>query len=235
MRKLQAAGIYVFAILNLRNINTEMRDGSRYARWYYSYYDVLTNIVDAFHRFPNTLGFAFDLDDKIVAGIEHLGLEKTVIRDMKAYIANKKYRKIPVGAFGFSYNPSSVTEYLNCGDKHSSADFYGIKNIFKRSAPLPYYRILENYSNYSIPLFFFYDNSGKNNSEFLEVQDIYAESITNVFSGGVVREWLDNPTSKEDRGKCPMNRVSIQCLYYARSCSSQWVQCNFEPWLHGSF
>jgi hypothetical protein len=210
MRLLQEAGIYVLVILNMRNMNIDMTNGPGYARWDYSYYDLLTRLVDAFQVYPNTLGFAFDLNDNAVAGVEHIGFDKTLIRDMKQYIKSKNYRTIPVGALGFSYNPTSVTEYMNCGDKESSADFYGIKNFFKFSAPLPYYRILESYSNYSIPLFFYFDNNGKKDQDFAQVRDIYAESITKVFSGGVVREWFDNPTSTMNRGRYAMSYNPLQ-------------------------
>jgi hypothetical protein len=208
MRLFQEAGIYVLVILNMRNMNIDIADG--YPRWDYTYYDLLTRLVDAFQGYSNTLGFAVDLNDPSVAGVEHISLEKTVLRDMKKYIQSKSYRNIPVGALGFSYNPASVSEYITCGSKESSADFYGIKNLFRYHAPLPYYSISENYINSSIPLFFYFDSNLKKDQDYSQVQDIYAEPVTKVFSGGVLREWFRNPSSEQDRGMCASSYIIIQ-------------------------
>jgi hypothetical protein len=201
MRLFQEAGIYVLVILNLRSMNSDIRDGRRYPRWDYTYYKFLTHVVDNFQGYSNTLGFILDLNDDMTRGIELVSLEKTAVRDLKEYIKSKTYRRIPIGATGFSYNPSTVTEFLNCGNSGSSIDFYGIKHYFKSTTSLPYYEILEDYRNYSLPLFFYYDGSTKKDPEFAEVQDIYANSITAVFSGGIVRDWYHEPVTQGMSGE----------------------------------
>jgi hypothetical protein len=208
MRLLQEAGIYVLVILNMRNMNTDTADG--YPRWDYSYYDLLTRLVDAFQGYPNTLGFAVDLDDVYKPGVEDVSLEKTVLRDMKKYIQSKNYRPIPVGAIGFSSNPASVYEYMTCGSKESSADFYGIKNRFSNRGPLPYYRISEDYSNSSVPLYFYYNSNLQKDQNYSQVQDMYAEPVTKVFSGGVLLEWFRNPISTQDHGRWTNSYVAIE-------------------------
>ena len=122
---------------------------------------------------------------------------KAAVRDTKAYISGKGYRKIPVG---YSANDDSITrvaiaEYFACGDSSSAVDFYGI-NMYEWCGNSTYQTSgyearTQEFSNYSVPIFF--SEYGCNVPQpriFTEVQAIYSSPMTDVWSGGIVYEWF---------------------------------------------
>ena len=156
------------------------------------------SVVDIFAPYDNVLGFfAGNEVTNNNTNTPASAFVKAAIRDTKAYIANKGYRKIPVG---YSANDDSITreaiaEYFACGDSSSAVDFYGI-NMYEWCGNSTYQSSgyearTQEFSNYSIPIFF--SEYGCNVPEpriFTEVQAIYSSPMTDVWSGGIVYEWF---------------------------------------------
>jgi len=119
---------------------------------------------------------------------------KAAVRDIKAYIKVKNYRKIGVG---YATNDDAairipLAHYFNCGDDPANAiDFWGY-NIYSWCGASSYtlsgydQRTLE-FANYSVPAFF--AEYGCNTVQprlFTEVQALYGKNMTKVWSGGIV-------------------------------------------------
>jgi hypothetical protein len=106
MRLLEDAGIYVILVLNGLNEDTQVVDGARVLPWDYTTYGRFFGRIDDFRKFSNTLAFAFDLTDMSDEASQFTPKIKAAARDVKEYIANRKYRAIPVGSFEYDHPTS---------------------------------------------------------------------------------------------------------------------------------
>jgi len=124
---------------------------------------------------------------------------KAVVRDMKHFIKNRNLRLIPVGysAADVSENRLETAHYFNCGDyEMARVDMFGFNDYswcgdssFTKSG---YDSKVEEYSNYSKPIFL--SEFGCNRVSprpFTEVEALYSEKMTHVFSGGLVYEYSE--------------------------------------------
>jgi hypothetical protein len=59
---------------------------------------------------------------------------------------------------------------------------------------------IEQFGNYSIPSFLHYGCKKTRQHNFTEVQTIYGEDGSRVFSGGLVYDWLELAERPEDMG-----------------------------------
>ena len=158
------------------------------------------SVVDIMATYSNVLGFfAGNEVTSNYSNSDASAFVKAAIRDTKAYLSAQNYRAIPVG---YAANDDSATrepeaEYFACGGSSVSADFYGI-NMYEWCGNATYEssgyeaRTAE-FSNYSIPIFF--SEYGCNTVQprtFSEVQAIYSEPMTGVWSGGIVYEWFED-------------------------------------------
>ncbi|KAK7206035.1 Glucanosyltransferase-domain-containing protein [Myxozyma melibiosi] len=169
---------------------------------YYSYNYILAQhnfaTIDVFQNYTNLLGFI--AANEVVNDVnttKAATVLKAVIRDMRAYIKARDYRSIPVGyaAADVEENRYQLAHYLNCGEEDTRAEFFAINDYSwcgdSSYTVSGYSTKVKNFSNYSLPLFF--SEYGCNLVEprpFSEVESIYSEEMTAVFSGGLVYEYV---------------------------------------------
>lgn len=140
MNELADAGIYV--ILDANNpaysINRYAPDSS--------YNDVYLQSVfatiDAFAKYPNTLAFFSGnevVNDNVTSTLSARFVKATT-RDMRQYIGNRGYRKIPVGysAADVAQNRKQLSDYMNCGTDDERSDFFAFVSSTHNHQPRIY-------------------------------------------------------------------------------------------------
>ncbi len=84
--------------------------------------------IDAFIKYPNTLAFfsGNEVVNATAASTLSAPYVKAVTRDMRQYIGDRKYRKVPVGysAADVSTNRMQLANYMNCGTDDERSDFF---------------------------------------------------------------------------------------------------------------
>jgi hypothetical protein len=215
MRLLEDAGIYVILILNGLNEDAQVIDGRRVLPWDYTTYTRFFARIDAFRKFSNTLAFAIQLTDFSDDESHFTPKLKAAARDMKEYIANKKYRAIPIGAFEFDHAATSIADYMRCGTPGESVDFHGVNTVWDLPKPpadptLKYGdprcinasfagdRIVQQFKDYPIPTLLLNGCEAKYNHTFDEVPVIYG-NLSDTFSGVIVQNYFDE--KQHDRGR----------------------------------
>lgn len=194
------AGIYLFLDLETPYTTVVSDDPT----WTVAQYDDFAANVDAFANYPNTAGFFIGNEVVNAYNVSSAApFVKAAARDMRAYIAAKGYRAIPVGYASADVADLQIqlAEYLSCGDETDGIDFYGI-NIYRWCGNSSYtesgYDVLEaQYKNLSRPAFF--SEFGCNiplgeTRTFGEIPSLYG-IMADVFSGGIVYEWVEETNS----------------------------------------
>ncbi|KAK9454504.1 Glucanosyltransferase-domain-containing protein [Dipodascopsis uninucleata] len=198
MTLLASAGIYL--VLDV-NTSEEGQSLNRYEPWTTyteSYLSHVFQVIEAFAGYNNTL--AFFAGNEVINDNQSAAASpnyvKAVVRDMKNYISNNIKRTIPVG-----YSAADVLDFrvplaawFECGPEDEAVDFYGVNSYqwcgittFTGSG---YNILVEDYANYSLPLFL--SEYGCNLSPprtFQEVEAIFSDKFSVVFSGGLVYEY----------------------------------------------
>ncbi|KAK6203596.1 glycolipid-anchored surface protein 5 precursor [Scheffersomyces amazonensis] len=196
MNLLANNGIYVVLDVNIPYASIARNDPS--CSYNTDYLQEVLATVANFAVYNNTLGFwagnEVINDGPSLASAPYV---KAVVRDMKTFIKNRNFRQIPVG-----YSAAAVDEYkqpsadyFNCGsDELARVDMFGFNDYsWCGDATIQtsgYQQDLEDFSNYSIPLFF--SEFGCNTVSprpFTEIEVIYSELMSSVFSGGLVYEY----------------------------------------------
>jgi hypothetical protein len=197
MDQLANAGIYVLLYFTGKSIRSVMDEhGKTFSRWDYIWYQSMERRIDEFHRYPNTLGIAY------FTGTVHditLPKAKAAIVHMKEYMRQKGYRRLPFGFEGdetrneVDLTASSLPDFVNCGDRDSSADFYsiGLSPSCLKNSYIIRSRLTEKYSNYSIPTVLSYRCNTTDQHDFAEIPEILGEDGSKVFSGVSFQEWFD--------------------------------------------
>lgn len=206
MSMLAAAGIYLVLDVNSPLPSHHL---NRYEPWTTYDSSYLENVFKAVHQFStynNTLGFFAGneiINDKLSATNSPVFV-KAVVRDIKAYIAKNSPRPIPVGysaADDLDYR-ISLSQYLECTDSDhlESIDFYGVNSYQwcgdQTMDSSGYHTLVKDYKQYSKPVFL--SEYGCNEvlpRRFGEVQAIYSPEMTDVFSGGLVYEFTQEPNN----------------------------------------
>lgn len=152
--------------------------------------------VDMFSQYDNTLLF-FSGNEVINSDNNSFTAPyiKAVTRDIKAYIGARGYRSIPVGysAADVSDNRYQMATYMNCGPDNVRSDFFAF-NDYSWCDPSSFQQSgwsakVQQYSNYSIPLFLSEYGCNTNTRQFQEVASLYSTQMTAVYSGGLVYEY----------------------------------------------
>lgn len=194
MQMLQNAGIYV--LLDLSEPGTSInRDDPQ---WNDDLYARYTSVIDAFQNNTNLFGyFAGNEVSNNNTNTDASAFVKAAVRDMKAYIKSKNYRSQYVG---YATNDDAdirvdLANYFNCGPAEESIDFWGY-NIYSWCGNSSFsesgYDVrTQEFSNYSVPAFFAeYGCNTVQPRTFSEVQAIYGDQMTGVWSGGIVYEYF---------------------------------------------
>lgn len=197
MQALNDAGIYVIADLS----EPELSINRNNPEWNTDLYKRYTSVVDSLQQYSNVLGFfAGNEVSNVVNNTDASAYVKAAIRDVKAYIKQKGYRKIPVG---YSTNDDKdiredLYTYFSCGDEDVRADFYGV-NIYewcgRSSYELSGYKDrTDEYRNSNIPVFFSeYGCNLVSPRLFTEVGTLFGDEMTGVWSGGIVYMYHEEP------------------------------------------
>ena len=188
---LQSAGIYL--IQDLSNPSSSINRNA--PTWTTELYADYAAVIDAMANYTNVLGFfAGNEVSNDVNNTNASAFVKAAVRDMKAYIKTKNYRTIGVG---YATNDDAniridLAHYFNCGsDPASAIDFWGY-NIYSWCGASSYTQSgydqrTAEFANYSVPAFFAeYGCNTVQPRQFTEVQAIYGDNMTGVWSGGIV-------------------------------------------------
>lgn len=194
MNALAKAGIYL--ALDVNTPKYSLNRATPGVSYNPTYLQSIFATIDAFAGYSNTLLF-FSGNEVIndANSTSAAPYVKAVTRDMKQYIGERGYRNIPVGysAADVSENQYLMAQYMDCGETPSQSDFYAINN-YEWCDPSSYTTsgwsaLVEQYSNYSIPLFMSEYGCITNERTFAETAELYKEEMTKVFSGGLVYEY----------------------------------------------
>ncbi|KAK0101517.1 1,3-beta-glucanosyltransferase gas1 [Cadophora gregata] len=190
MGLLQDAGIYLIQDLSNPSFSINRNDPTWTTELFASY----AGVIDAVANYTNVLGFfAGNEVSNEVNNTNASAFVKAAVRDMKAYIKTKNYRKIGVG-YATNDDPAiriDLAHYFNCGDVDEAIDFWGY-NIYSWCGDSSFtesgydQRTLE-FKNYSVPAFFAeYGCNTVQPRKFTEVGAIYGKNMTSVWSGGIM-------------------------------------------------
>jgi hypothetical protein len=189
------AGIYIW--LDLDTFNTSIYQDA--PRWTEQQFFAFTEVMDAFQHFDNLAGFW--IGNEVIstaAGSPAAPFVKASVTDIKAYLAAKKYRKIPIG-----YSAADIAElrpmlqdYLACGsDSSQTIDFFGL-NSYEWCGNVSYitsgYQNLQTMaSGYNIPIFFSETGCIVPKPRTFEDQTaIFGPDMLGTWSGSIVYEWV---------------------------------------------
>lgn len=155
---------------------------------------------------------------------------------MKEYINNNLNRQIPVGYSAADVRPilEDTLNYFMCEDEeypNSHSDFFGLNSYswcgnasFQSSG---YDILTEMMSDTTIPVFFSeYGCNEVQPRQFSEVQAIYGEQMSQVFSGGLVYEYTQE---KNDYGLVNVNGSdTITLLVDYQNLQQQYSQLDMD-------
>jgi len=183
-------GIYVIADLSQPGLSIN-RDSPSWDDQLYARY---TSVIDMFAPYNNVIGFfAGNEVSNNLTNTDASAYVKAAVRDMKSYIKQKKYRTMYVG---YATNDDdkireNMANYFNCGDQSSAIDFWGY-NIYSWCGDSSYTQSgydqrVKEFAGYSVPSFFAeYGCNTVQPRKFTEVQALFGDQMTPVFSGGIV-------------------------------------------------
>ncbi|KAF3931923.1 hypothetical protein ABW20_dc0100811 [Dactylellina cionopaga] len=202
MKMLDDAGIYLILDVNTPTHSiTRQNSALSYNEVYLQH---VFGTMDVFSKYDNTMlffaGNEVVNDETNTAAATYV---KATVRDMKAYQKARKLRAIPVGysAADVAQNRQFIAEYMNSGADEDRVDFHafndytwcGASSSFQISG---YDQKVKNYTGYGIPAFLSEFGCNTNPPRtFTEIESIYHENMTVVFSGGLVYEWTQEPNN----------------------------------------
>lgn len=194
MNALADAGIYVVADLATPDYAINRDD----PEWTTTMFAQYAAVIDNLANYTNTLGFfAGNEVSNQANNTNAAAFVKAAVRDMKSYIVSQGYREIGVGyaTADVSDIRTQLADYFSCGSVDDSVDFWGY-NIYSWCGDSDYEtsgyadRTAE-FSNYSVPAFFAeYGCNDPSPRTFTEVQAIFGDNMTEVWSGGIVYEYF---------------------------------------------
>ena len=194
MNALADAGIYVVVDVNTPKYSLNRKDPKA------SYNDVYLQFIfataDMFAQYKNTLAF-FSGNEVVNDGpsSKTAPYVKAVTRDLRQYLRERKLRTVPVGysAADIDTNRLQMAEYMNCGTDDERSDFFAF-NDYSWCDPSSFTtsgwdKKVEMFSGYGLPLFLSEYGCNTNKRDFEEVEALYSDKMTSVYSGGLVYEY----------------------------------------------
>lgn len=190
MSMLADAGIYVVADLSQPDSSIIRND----PQWDDELYARYAAVIDEMQQYNNTLGFfAGNEVSNQPNNTDASAFVKAAVRDMKAYIKQQDYRPIGVG---YATNDDGeirdqMAAYFDCGDRSEAIDFWGY-NIYSWCGDSSYTKSgydvqTKNFENYDVPVFFAeYGCNQVTPRKFTDVEALYGDEMTPVWSGGIV-------------------------------------------------
>lgn len=157
-------------------------------------------VIENFKNFPNVLGFfsgnEIINEDSVVEVPAYI---RAVTRDMKDYIAKQAERDIPVGYSAADVRPmlENTANYLSCeieDEPSSKIDFFGLNSYswcgdstFEEAG---YDVLVKDFEKSAVPVFFSeYGCNEVTPRVFGEIEAVYSDQMTGVFSGGLIYEY----------------------------------------------
>jgi hypothetical protein len=197
MTMLAAAGIYLVLDVNSPLTHQHMHPTEPWTTYTPMYLEHVFTVMEVFGGYDNVLAFLSGNEVIHEKGSEKTSPQyiKAVNRDMRAYSKAHLKRQIPIGYSNADHEEFrvSLANFMQCGEE-GYVDFFGVNsyqwcgdNTFKGSG---YDQLVDAYSNYSLPVFF--SEFGCNEVRprlWQEVDALFSEKMTGVFSGGLVYEF----------------------------------------------
>jgi len=198
MNALADAGIYV--ILDVNNPNYSINRDNPGPSYNTQYLQSVFATIDAFIKYPNTLAFfsGNEVINATAASTKSAPYVKAVTRDMRQYIGNRGYRRVPVGysAADISTNRMQLAAYMNCGSDDERSDFFAFNDYswcnsdFKTSG---WDQKVKNFTGYGLPIFLSEYGCIEAGRDFGEVAALMSSEMTGVYSGGLLYEYALEP------------------------------------------
>lgn len=195
-----AAGIYMLLDVNSPLPNQALNRAAPWESYSSDYLSRVFQVVENFKAFPNLLGF-FSGNEVIneESVVEVPQYIRAVTRDMKDYISKQADRPIPVGYSAADVRPmlADTAAYLSCSiseEASSKIDLFGLNSYswcgdssFEASG---YDTLVDDFKETTIPIFFSeYGCNEVTPRTFSEVETLYGDQMTKVFSGGLIYEY----------------------------------------------
>lgn len=201
--------MYMLLDVNSPMIGEALTSWNPWESYYASYLNRTFAVVEAFKDYPNTLAFfsGNEVIDKVATGATVPPYMRAVTRDLKNYVRRHVSRPIPVG-----YSAADVRDilfdsynYFQCSiedeeDDMSRADIFALNSYswcgessFEEAS---YNELVEGFTGSSVPIFF--SEFGCNTPSprvFTEIGTIYGPQMYDVFSGGIVYEYTQEPNN----------------------------------------
>ncbi|KAL8725128.1 MAG: hypothetical protein Q9181_006532 [Wetmoreana brouardii] len=203
MKELADAGIYL--ALDVNTPKYSIRRDKPAQSYNHVYLQNVFATIDEFQKYDNTL--LFYSGNELINNVptsDTAPYVKAVTRDIKQYIGERGYRKIPVGysAADIDDNRVEAAHYMNCGTDDERSDFFAFNDYswcdpstFEKA----YQRKVQAFSNYSIPIFMSEFGCTDTDRKFGEISVLYSEKMTPVYSGGLVYEYTVEGDAKQQK------------------------------------
>ncbi|PBP17788.1 1,3-beta-glucanosyltransferase gel1 precursor [Diplocarpon rosae] len=197
MKLLADAGIYLALDANTPDFSlNRATNATLYQSYNEKYLQSIFATIDTFAKYTNLL--------LIINGNEVINERNNTIaapyikalqRDMKAYIAARDYRDIPVGyaAADVAENIDQQLAYFDCGPDNVRGNFFAL-NDYSWCDPSSFTisgwdKKVEKYKGYGSPLFMAEFGCITNTRKWGEIASLYHPNMTSVYSGGLAYEY----------------------------------------------
>ncbi|KAI6712697.1 hypothetical protein PZA11_005324 [Diplocarpon coronariae] len=201
MKMLADAGIYLALDANTPDFSlNRATNASLHQSYNEKYLQSIFATIDTFAKYSNLL--------LIINGNEVINERNNTIaapyikalqRDMKAYIAARDYRDIPVGyaAADVAENVDQQLAYFDCGPDSVRGNFFAL-NDYSWCDPSSFTlsgwdKKVQKYKGYGSPLFMAEYGCITNTRNWGEVAALYSPNMTSVYSGGLAYEYTVEP------------------------------------------